>query len=641
MAAEWRLPEGLGKPARIASYTLAARLDPKTHTILGEGRIHWLNSSREPASELRFHLYLNGFRNSASSYLRFQAGQDVETLERGGWGSVEITALRLVGGPSLLASLEPIAPDDGNPADRTVARVPLPQPVPPGGEIDLEVGFRSRLPRAVARTGFARDFHFAAQWFPKLGVLEADGHWNCSQFRHHTEFFADFGDYDVTLTVPRGFVVGATGERVESHEGTDGTSSYRYRQQGVHDFAWTAWPGFVERTRTFRHPGLPEVALRLLLRGETTGFAERYFAALEHGLTLYGQWYGPYPYPTLTMVDPPWGADAVAGMEYPTLIATGTNRWSPAESGSPEGVTLHELGHEWFYGLLASDEFHESFLDEGVNTYATARAQRLAYPPRAWVYRLWEVPLQFGTIRLDSPLDTAARYFRQPSTDPLARVAYGYLDSSAYRAQTYSKMALLMEQVERTAGSSAMERAMAAYGKAFRFRHPRTADLARTLVAETGMDLWPLLRQALAGSEVLDYAVTTTKSSRDGGVTGLVEQKGALAEVSGEGQGDFYRSEVVVSRLGGVRLPVEVELAFADGRRQRLVWDGEETWVRYRIEGPRLLWAEVDPEQKMVLDVNRLNNSRRVESDPRASRRWSQRARFWIQNLLETFASLA
>nr|HRC87558.1 hypothetical protein [Thermoanaerobaculia bacterium] len=98
MAAEWRLPEGLGKPARIASYTLAARLDPKTHTILGEGRIHWLNSSREPASELRFHLYLNGFRNSASSYLRFQAGQDVETLERGGWGSVEITALRLVGG---------------------------------------------------------------------------------------------------------------------------------------------------------------------------------------------------------------------------------------------------------------------------------------------------------------------------------------------------------------------------------------------------------------------------------------------------------------------------------------------------------------------------------------------------------------
>jgi len=97
----------------------------------------------------------------------------------------------------------------------------------------------------------------------------------------------------------------------------------------------------------------------------------------------------------------------------------------------------------------------------------------------------------------------------------------------------------------------------------------------------------------------------------------------------------------VVRRLGGVTLPVFTDLVFADGQRARLRWDGRERWVRFRVVGPRLAWAEVDPDHTLLLDVDRLNNSRRVEPDRRASRRWAQRLRFWIQNVLETFAALA
>jgi hypothetical protein len=302
---------------------------------------------------------------------------------------------------------------------------------------------------------------------------------------------------------------------------------------------------------------------------------------------------------------------------------------------------VHEFGHQYWYGLVASDEFRESFLDEGVNTYSTARVMRQVYPPRAWSFRVFGLPLVFSGVRQQTPLDTAARYFRHATVDPIARTSWGYLSSPAYGALTYSKMALLLEQVERTVGSPAMERAMRAYAEAYRFRHPRTADFVRTLSRETSTDLDGLFRQALAGSEVLDYAVATASTFRRRGPVGVTGEDGGRRTVRRAEKLAGYESEVVVRRLGGVRVPVTTALAFAGGRSLRLDWDGRERWVRYRITGPELLSAEVDPDEVLLLDWDRLNNSRRTAPDRRASRRWKQRLRFWIQNLLETAATFA
>lgn len=630
------------RPVEVASYTLTVRLDPETHWLEGQGEIRWTNRSAAPASELRFHLYLNGFRNSASSWLRRNSEEELEELtEHGAWGWIELERLRVAGGADLLPGLEHIAPDDGNADDASVARVPLATPVAPGETLRLDVAWTAQLPFAVARTGFKNDFHFVAQWFPKLGVLEPDGTWSCPQFFRATEFYADFGDYDVTFTVPRSFVVGATGQLAGTTEQSDGTVSYRFTQPGVHDFAWTAWPGFVERRRPFREPGLPEVEMILLLPRETAGFAERYFRALEHSLSHFGRWYGPYPYPTLTMVDTPWGADGAAGMEYPTFIATGGRVLSPLATHDPENVTMHEFGHQFFYGLVATDEFRESFLDEGLNTYATARVMRSAYPPKAWSFRVWGVPLVFESVRQETPLDTSARFFRRAVHDPIARTAWGYADLATYRAMTYSKMAMLMEQVERTLSPPVMERAMRAYTTGFRFRHPRTRDLITTLSRESGRDLTPIFDQLLNGAGLLDYAVDSVSTVRRAEPIGVFGAGGGRRLVEHAEDLPGFESEVVVRRLGEVRLPVAVELRFADGRAERVAWDGEERWVRFRVEGPRLLCAEVDPDEVLVLDANRLNNSLRTDPDRRASRRWGQAARFWIQNLLETFATFA
>jgi hypothetical protein len=140
---------------------------------------------------------------------------------------------------------------------------------------------------------------------------------------------------------------------------------------------------------------------------------------------------------------------------------------------------------------------------------------------------------------------------------------------------------------------------------------------------------------------VLDYAVETAASRprrAPAGVFGSGEERRTVER--GERLAG-WESEVVVRRLGGVALPVFTDLVFADGQRARLRWDGQERWVRFRAVGPRLAWAEVDPEETLLLDVDRLDNSRRVEADRRASRRWGQRLRFWIQNVLETVAALA
>ncbi|HMB53528.1 MAG TPA: M1 family metallopeptidase, partial [Thermoanaerobaculia bacterium] len=617
-------PAPLPSPEVVASYTLDARLDPKLHRIDGSGTLRWRNPSSQPVDELCFHLYLNAFRNSASSWMR-EAGRDgVDVLAPDGWGWIELARLE-ADGVNLLSSLRHVAPDDGNAEDQTLAHVQLPRPVAPGDVLEVSMGWVSQLPRALARTGYRGDYHLVAQWFPKIGVVEEDGTWNCHQFHRSSEFYADFGNYDVTLELPQRFVVGATGRRVsESSEGR--SQRLRYVQEGVHDFAWTAWPHFVEVDGTFTHPELPEVEVKLLLPPEKVRFAGRYNRALLHSLRYFGEWYGPYPYETLTMVDPPWGGGATGGMEYPTFITTGSRLFSTALSQNPEGVTVHEFGHQHFYGLLASDEVQESWLDEGINSYATSRVLAEAYGPERWETRVFGLPVAFPGIEMEHPLDVSARYFTRPSTDPVTRTTWGYLDRTSFRWMTYSKSALALGQLERLVGEEQMQQAMRSYADRYRYRHPTSDDFVTALSRSMDRDLTGYFAQTLGSAETLDYAVDSVSTRPRRGPVGVFgEGEDRRTTRDGEDLGG-WESEVVVRRLGGVRLPVVVELTFEEGDPVRLRWDGEERWVRFRVDGgSRLLHAELDPDRTLLLDVDRVNDSLRVEPDRRASQRWGQR----------------
>ena len=235
---------------RNASYSIDARLDPETRALTGTETITWRNITTRPADELRFHLYWNAWKNTRSTFLREAALDRTDRSARRGLrtdgGDLDQAAARVSrqrgDAPLDLTSAKRfIAPDDGNADDETVMAVPLPEPVPPGGSATIELTWTAHVPRPFARTGAIGNFFFIAQWFPKLGVLEERG-WNCHQFHSSTEFFSDYGVYDVRLTVPRGWTVGATGVERDASDNADRTTTHHYYQEDVHDFAWTTSP---------------------------------------------------------------------------------------------------------------------------------------------------------------------------------------------------------------------------------------------------------------------------------------------------------------------------------------------------------------------------------------------------------------
>src|SRR3954471_4822081 len=239
-------------PERVADYDLSAVLDPFKHTLVGKERLVWRNRSSEPVSSLYVHLYLNPFEAPGSTFaqerLRHGGFRTDVTTKKGEWGYIELEQVTQAGKPVPWVFVHP---DSGPETDRTVARFDLPRPVPPGETTVLEIAFHDQLPRVVARTGSFGAYHLVGQWFPKVGVLELPGErgateprWNCHEFHLYSEFYADFGDYDVKMTVPKSFQVASAGEEVGEPVEKDGLVTHHFVQGDVHDFAWMAADDF-------------------------------------------------------------------------------------------------------------------------------------------------------------------------------------------------------------------------------------------------------------------------------------------------------------------------------------------------------------------------------------------------------------
>ena len=398
---------------RNANYSIDVQLDAATRTLTGQGVLTWRNISSISTSELQFHLYYNAWKNTRSTWMREQrlgGRTDLHARPEADWGRIEVSSVRLLSAAGdapaieLTSHMRYISPD-GNPDDQTVLAVPLLREVAPGEIVNVLYEWTAKVPRTFARTGAIGNFFFLAQWFPKVGVLEDTG-WNCHQFHATTEFFADYGVYDVRITAPTGWIVGATGLSDEPRDNGNGTTTHRYYQEDVHDFAWTTSPDYLDLTGRFEHPTLPDVEMRLLLQPEHAGQADRHFEATRAALTHYGEWYGPYPYEHITIVDPAWRSGA-GGMEYPTLFTAGTRWLAPAGVTDPESVTVHEAGHQFWYGIVGSNEFEHAWLDEGLNSFSEARAIAEAFTPNYHSARYFGgfIPYVFRDIPLSRATD--------------------------------------------------------------------------------------------------------------------------------------------------------------------------------------------------------------------------------------------
>ncbi len=611
---------------RNANYQIDARLDHARRTISGRQTIRWRNITTQPAPELQFHLYWNGWRNADSTWMRERRLATTLRNRDDAWGAMDVTSLRVrdaAGATTDVTSAARfIAPDDGNGSDRTVLAVTLPAAVAPNDGIEVEVVWTAKVPRPFARTGYIDDYYFIGQWFPKLGVLADDG-WNAHQFHSATEFFSDFGVYDVSLTLPAGFVVGASGRAAARTSNADGTVTHRYRAEDVHDFAWTASPRFIESRQVFQHPLLPRVEMRLLLQPEHRGQEARHFAATAATLRYYGEWFGAYPYDAITVVDPAYQSGS-GGMEYPTLITAGARWLAPAAVTVPEAVTIHEAGHQFWYGLVASNEFEDAWMDEGINTFSTARVIEAMRQPNQLALRYFGgfIPWVFDDIHLSRATDgnRLPGYRDAAESDAPSTPTFRYWPGSAGLI-SYNKTALWMHTLERHLGWPVLQQILATYFERWTFRHPRPADFFAIASEVSGQDLSWFFDQVYRSSNVFDYGVQTLVS---------------------ETAGDRYRTTVVARRFGEATFPVDVVTTLENGEQIRERWDGLERRASYVYDRPsRALRVEVDPQRVLLLDVDITNNSRTLK--PRAGEaatKWSLKWMVWMQDLLLTYGLL-
>jgi Peptidase family M1 domain len=339
----------------------------------------------------------------------------------------------------------------------------------------------------------------------------------------------------------------------------------------------------------------------------------------------------------MSIIDPPGDAAAGAGgMEYPTLVTTGGDvAIMPDGVHLPELVTVHEVGHNWFQGLLASNEVDEAWLDEGMNDYADGLVMNALYGEQ--------------TSAIDWA-DLYSNYFAlswelagggQPIPDPIAQSSYRFVDIAAYVASNYSTPATIMRTLEKVVGSEKFLAALRAYAEKYAFTHPREADLRDTLERELGQDLDWFLQPALhqAGATP-DLRVRTIRCRTKRPPRGVFGRGGERKLVEPEGPADAPQScDVVVENLGQVPVPVDVAITFADGKSVRKRWDDRgrgPRWVRFELENSEpIVEVVIDPDGRVPFDRGGVRRGMRVTQEAEPSLRAAVQGQFWTQTLMQ------
>ncbi len=618
---------------RTANYNIGVRYDPVTRTLTGHDTLRWHNTSTDIIHNLEFHLYLNAFRNSRSTFMRESGGIGRGfTLAKDEWGYTDVTSIRLSTGEDLTHAYHFIHPDDDNGDDKTVIDLSLPHALGPGDSITLMIDFSARLPQPpFARSGARDEYALVGQWFPKIGVYIDDA-WNCHQYHANSEFFADFGVYNVRITVPENNIVGATGLEVSAVRNNDGTKTHWYHAEDVHDFAWTTSPEFVEFTGNTQN-----VDIRVLVQPDHRDQGQRHVEAAKTAIDYFHKWYGTYPYPNLTIVDPRRGAGGSGGMEYPTFITAGTYYGLPSSIRLLEFVIIHEFGHNYFYHLLASNEFEESWMDEGITTYAETQVSLDAYGPDCDL-------IHWMGVCLDGNAFNRIGYIGSATYDPTVRKAWEYYSGGSYGTNSYTKPGLFLTTLQNYLGKETMLRIMRTYFDRWKFRHPKSRDFTDVASEAAGQNLDWFFNQALYSNAVLDYSVDrvqTYEVSKPTGFDYTLPEKDSSTSVqetesTDKDSGKTYFSEVDVRRLGEFRFPVEIEAVFDNGEKIREKWDGQDLWKKYRyIKSGRLVSATVDPDHKIPLDINLTNNSKTVETASMGINSAAAHFLFWVQTLFD------
>jgi hypothetical protein len=656
---------------RVVGYNIDARLDTEKKTLDATETLTYRNLTGQPLTTFPFHLYLNAFRPESTFTAEMRAGGSIrgsldDTYPPEKMGGITVSHVDADGYGDLTATLHFTAPDDGNLQDHTVAEILLPRPLAPNESVTFHLTFHDKFPLSVARNGYKRDFIMGGQWFPKVGVFW-HGAWNCHQYHATTEFFSDFGTYNVRLTVPRRYTVGASGVPTGVQQNSDGTKTLSFYGEDIHDFAFAASPHFVVTDGIYLSSMGP-VQIHVLALAAHPRIAQRYMDITHGALGEFERRYGPYPYKVITVVDPEPGSE-MEGMEYPTLF-TADGSWTGIFKAA-EITAEHEFGHQYWYGMVASNEFEEAWLDEGINSYSEVKVLAALLGPGTSAVRQRYANLGDGSLQRIS-------YLSSPDSDPVTRFAWKFRNEQSYGAVTYGKTATLLATLEGMIGTDTMDEVMRTYFQRYRFTHPTTEDFLRTIeqvaVAHGKATVLTHGRETAPAASTLPCTPVEIRSNQgplkttttftqlspfvpaeptsgaappctpaslpaptaaaepsyeptslrpffnqavygtqvlDYAVGGFYSEPVRWWEPEHKGSGKVsYLSTVSLRRKGDFIFPVTAEIVFDDGSRVREHWDGTDEWKRFTYtRNAKIISVELDPDHAISLDRNLFNNS--------------------------------
>lgn len=622
---------------RLANYKMHLVMDGDKHFVDGSSIISWLNSSPDTVYQVPLYMYLNAFKNNKTSYLRPGSSRmpmgDLDSRPAEEWGWIRVVSSHQDGTVGQLEQRY-IQPNDGNPHDETVLLLTLNEPVYPGEELRLSLQYEAKLPRIISRVGYAaHSFHHWVHSYPKVGVYEQDikGNWgwNCHQFLPHMEFYGDHGNYDVTIEVPSEYVIGASG-CLTSRTDTQGRSIHRFLAEDVIDFGWVASPHLRVYQDQWEH-----VEIRYLYPDAHEGLRERLVGAAKHALEYLNEHVGSYPYTTLTILDPPLYALRSGFMEYPNYVTGGAFHGWPRALRSIESLIIHEVSHQYFMQILASNEKEEPWLDEGFVTFYEDRIMEAAYGGESSLSEAWGYLIPNSAFTRNEYVSLP-----NPRVSPIAVPSWEVND--AYKGIVYSKTATVLQTIEAHLGVEEFDEMMQRYFARHKFTHPRKADFVAVLNAAFEKshsylkDVLPqFIQQALDGTEVCDYAVRSISNAplQDG--TGWFANGGVDVYRRSDPHPDYFTT-VRLERLGDFIMPVEVLLTWEDGDTEMIIWDGIASVENIeRTHGSKLKSVEIDPYRRVALDIDINNNSKTLSPKTIGIWKYTLRAIYWVQNALQ------
>ncbi len=515
-------------------YNISATLDTIDQTLKGDIILSYTNNSPDDLSQIYFHVWWNAYSDKRSAY----AEQGLEIGSRdfffaddeymGGYSDLEFTYLD--------QKVEYRAYEIDGRVHSDIIVIDLPQAIIANSTAEFRIQFQSDIPYAFSRAGYRDDLYRMTQWYPKPAVYDKEG-WHPMPYLEMGEYYSEFGDYDIELHIPVSHSIACTGTVDESRTEYSSSGKLLYiSAENVIDFAWFSSENYIPYRENVMIDGT-SVAVNIFVEEENEMWSDMMTFA-KRSIEFYSEEVGPYPYPQVTIVAESSGNGS--GMEYPMITLIDSDN----DISLIDHLVAHEIGHNWFQAILASDERAYTWMDEGINSYYEQKYTALYHDHGTYddVPSLWDNKsrdyslLQAGIIALE----------RSNRSLPI-NLHSEELDIINYVSMNYEKMAWSYKYLAYYLGEEIFKKSIQTYFQEWQFRHPAPNDFQAVMERVSGKNLNWFYDDYINSDVPVDIAISKVKNNGN-------------------------NIEVVIANKGSFQLPYEITAYAKDGQLLYQEW---------------------------------------------------------------------